>query len=341
MNTLLAVQNLTIRFITREGLLTAVDNLSFRIARGETLAMVGESGCGKSVTAMALMGLLPQATTRVEGQVVFNGKQLLTLPEPEFRNIRGKDMSMIFQEPMTSLNPVLSIGFQIDEALAAHTDMSAPARAELCLELLESVRIADAAQVLREYPHRLSGGMRQRVMIAMAVACNPQLLIADEPTTALDVTMQAQVLMVMRLLKEALNMSVLLITHDLGVVGENADRVGVMYGGRLMELAPARELFALPLHPYTQGLMQASPHVAGNAHFRTSRLTEIPGNVPALAHLPAGCPFVSRCARRLPLCDTDRPELRPVAACGQDDAHTVACFAVNGTNPEIFLSEKI
>ena len=321
-NTLLAVERLCIDFTTQQGLLRAVDNVRFSVGSGETLALVGESGCGKSVTAMSLMGLLPAKTTAVSGSIRFEERELIGISEPDMRRVRGRDISMIFQEPMTSLNPVFTIGSQIDEALAAHTDMPFKQRREKCLDLLRSVRITDAATIYDEYPHRLSGGMRQRVMIAMAVACGPKLLIADEPTTALDVTIQAQVLAVLRHLKQSLGMAMLLITHDLGVVAENADRVGVMYAGCLVETAPAGELFSRPLHPYTRGLMQASPKVTGNAHFRSGPLYEIPGNVPSLANLPKGCPFAPRCPERLERCVRERPALLP-----DNPEHSVACFA--------------
>jgi peptide/nickel transport system ATP-binding protein len=323
MEPLLDVRELSVRFLTQQGPLTAVDRIRFGIQPRETLALVGESGCGKSVTALAIMQLLPKDLSRFEGSAVFNGKDILKLAEPALRALRGREISMIFQEPMTSLNPVFTIAEQIDETLYAHTALNSRERGDRCLELLESVRIADAPEVLREYPHRLSGGMRQRAMIAMAVACNPRLLIADEPTTALDVTIQAQVLRVMSDLKDSLGMSILLITHDLGVVAEHADRVCVMYAGSLVEIAPVRSLFAEALHPYTQGLMKASPRVGSRENFRNSRLAEIPGNVPSLHQLPPGCAFAPRCRLCMPLCRERRPLLVDV---GQ--GRSVACFAV-------------
>lgn len=321
---LLQVTDFRISFDTQQGRLTAVDSLSFHLNPGETLALVGESGCGKSVSAMALMGLLPPRVSHVSGSARFAGEELVDLPEPGMRRIRGKKIAMIFQEPMTSLNPVFTVGDQIIEALEAHTNLTAGERENRCLELLESVRITDARQVRHEYPHRLSGGMRQRIMIAMAVACSPELLIADEPTTALDVTIQAQVLAVLRELKERLGMATLLITHDLGVVAENADRVGVMYAGGLVETASVRELFFHPLHPYTQGLMRASPRANSMDTFRTMRLSEIPGNVPSLAKLPKGCAFAGRCSKVLPRCRDERPVLSKKSL-----GHSVACFAVD------------
>ena len=323
MEALLDVKGLSVRFLTQHGTLTAVDRVKFGIQPRETLALVGESGCGKSVTALTIMQLLPREVSRFDGSAIFKGQDILHLAEPQLRALRGKEIAMIFQEPMTSLNPVFTIGEQIDEALSAHTSLNARERCERCQRLLEIVRIGDIPQVLREYPHRLSGGMRQRAMIAMAVACNPQLLIADEPTTALDVTIQAQVLKVMRDLKERLGMSIMLITHDLGVVAEQADRVSVMYAGCLVEVAPVRELFAEPLHPYTQGLMKASPRVNSKVNFRNSRLEEIPGNVPSLHKLPPGCAFAPRCRLCMPHCRAERPVLTEVAK-----GRSVACFAV-------------
>ena len=323
MEPLLQIKDFRISFDTQQGRLTAVHSLCFHLNPGETLALVGESGCGKSVTAMALMGLLPPRVSHVAGSARFAGEELVGLPEPGMRRIRGKKIAMIFQEPMTSLNPVFTVGDQIIEALEAHTDLTAAEREARCLALLESVRITDAKHVRHEYPHRLSGGMRQRIMIAMAVACGPDILIADEPTTALDVTIQAQVLAVLRDLKERLGMATLLITHDLGVVAENADRVGVMYAGCLVETAPVRELFARPLHPYTQGLMHASPRANSLDTFRTARLSEIPGNVPSLAKLPKGCTFAGRCSQVLPRCHEERPALL-----AQGAKHSVACFAL-------------
>ena len=326
MEPLLDVQELSVRFLTQQGPLTAVDHVSFIIQPRETLALVGESGCGKSVTALTIMQLLPRGLSQFEGSAIFQGQDLLGLDEPELRALRGKEIAMIFQEPMTSLNPVFTIEDQIDEALSAHTSLNSLERRNRCRELLEEVRIPDVHAVLREYPHRLSGGMRQRAMIAMAVSCNPRLLIADEPTTALDVTIQAQVLKVVRDLKDRLGMSLMLITHDLGVVAEQADRVSVMYAGSLVEVAPVKELFAGALHPYTQGLMKASPRVSSRENFRTSRLVEIPGNVPSLQRLPPGCAFAPRCHLCMTRCKEEKPRL---ADLGQGRA--VACFAVTSS----------
>jgi peptide/nickel transport system ATP-binding protein len=326
MEPLLDVKGLSVRFLTQQGPLTAVDRISFCIQPRETLALVGESGCGKSVTALSIMQLLPRGLSQFDGAALFRGKDLLRLTEPGLRALRGKEIAMIFQEPMTSLNPVFTVQEQIDEALSAHTFFNSQQRQKRCRELLEQVRIPDVNAVLREYPHRLSGGMRQRAMIAMAVACNPRLLIADEPTTALDVTIQAQVLKVLRDLKDSLGMSLILITHDLGVVAEQADRVSVMYAGSLVEVAPVKELFAEALHPYTQGLMKASPRVNSRDNFRTSRLVEIPGNVPSLQRLPLGCAFAPRCRLCMTRCKEEKPRL---ADLGQERA--VACFAVTGS----------
>jgi peptide/nickel transport system ATP-binding protein len=323
MEPLIAVNDLCVRFLTQQGPLTAVDRVSFCIQPKETLALVGESGCGKSVTALTIMQLLPKDLSQFDGSAHFQGKDLLRMGEAELRALRGKEIAMIFQEPMTSLNPVFNIEDQIDEALSAHTSLNSQERRSRCRELLEKVRIPDVHAILREYPHRLSGGMRQRAMIAMAVACNPRLLIADEPTTALDVTIQAQVLKVLRDLKESLGMSLMLITHDLGVVAEQADRVSVMYAGNLVEVARVKDLFARALHPYTQGLMKASPRVSSNENFRTSRLLEIPGNVPSLQKLPPGCPFAPRCHLCMPRCKEEKPRLEEM---GQ--GRSVACFAV-------------
>ncbi len=326
MEPLLDVKDLRVRFLTQQGPLTAVNKISFCIQPKETLALVGESGCGKSVTALSIMQLLPKGLSQFDGAALFRGRNLLGLPEPELRALRGKEIAMIFQEPMTSLNPVFTIQEQIDEVLTAHTVFNSQQRQNRCRELLEQVRIPDVNAVLKEYPHRLSGGMRQRAMIAMAVACNPRLLIADEPTTALDVTIQAQVLKVLRDLKDSLGMALMLITHDLGVVAEQADRVSVMYAGKIVEVAPVKDLFAKTLHPYTQGLMKASPRVNSSENFRTSRLTEIPGNVPSLQKLPPGCAFAPRCSLCMPKCRELKPYL---ADLGQ--GRSVACWAVTST----------
>jgi oligopeptide/dipeptide ABC transporter ATP-binding protein len=318
---LFSLQNLEVTLHTRAGALKALDGVSFDIASGETVALVGESGCGKSLTAMAIMRLLQMPPARIiGGKALLDGVDLAALPEREMRSMRGKQVSMIFQDPMSSLNPVLDIGTQLVEVLRAHSDLTAAAAWRRAQELLELVRIPNAAARLHEYPHRLSGGMCQRVMIAMAIACRPRLLIADEPTTALDVTIQAQLLSLLKTLQAESDMGLLIITHDLGVVAEIADRVVVMYAGSKVEEAPVETLFAKPLHPYTQGLLGATP--GGNAR-RGDRLTEISGMVPALSELPAGCAFVGRCSQATARCSIEKPVLFSPAP-----GRKVACFSV-------------
>jgi peptide/nickel transport system ATP-binding protein len=314
---LLDIRNLTIGFPNA----TPVRDLSFSVAPAETLAIVGESGSGKSLTALALMRLLPKTARIIAGQVRLGGDDLIPLPEIEMRHRRGRDIAMIFQEPMTSLNPVLTVGRQIGEVLRVHRGLSkAQARRETA-NLLDLVRIPNPERCLDDYPHRLSGGMRQRVMIAMAVACRPRLLIADEPTTALDVTIQAQVLELLDRLRSELSLSLLLITHDLGLVGQWADRVVVMYAGRKVEEAPPDALFAHPLHPYTRGLLAASPRLHDRLHYRQGRLSEIAGNI-ASALTEPGCPFAPRCPDRRAVCRTRFPDER-IAGPGRH----VACYA--------------
>ena len=291
MSTLLRVDNLTVRFPSAE----PVRNLSFEVEEGETLAIVGESGSGKSLTALALMRLLPKTAKIPTGKVSFDGRDLLAIEEREMRQLRGRDIGMIFQEPMTSLNPVLTIGKQITEVLRLHEGLSAKAARARAIELLDLVRIPDAHRRIDEYPHQLSGGMRQRVMIAIAVACRPKLLIADEPTTALDVTIQAQVLDLLDGLRRELDMALILITHDLGVVGQWADKVVVMYAGRKVEEALPDALFDTPLHPYTRGLLTASPRLNSDYHYSDGPLLEIPGSIVSAAG-EQGCPFRPRCS---------------------------------------------
>ncbi len=308
----LEVDNLSTYFFTRGGLVKAVDGVSLQVQRGETLAIVGESGCGKSVTALSLMRLVPYPPGRIaSGSVKLGGKDLLQFDEAEMRKVRGNRISMIFQEPMTSLNPVQTIGRQVGEALRLHQNMSKSAARDKAIAMLQLVQIPEAQRRAKEYPHQLSGGMRQRVMIAMALACEPELLIADEPTTALDVTIQAQILKLIVELQQKLGTAVLLITHDLGVVAETAQRVIVMYAGRKVEEAPVGPLFAEPLHPYTRGLMGSIPRlpVAG-VHIVTGerRLTEIAGTVPALSNLPHGCSFAPRCALAQDRCRQKAPD---------------------------------
>src|SRR6184192_2167645 len=297
---ILEVADLRTWFFTRDGVVRAVDGVSFHVIPGETLAIVGESGCGKSVTALSILRLIPSPPGRiVSGSIRFAGRDLLGLGEAQMRDVRGNEISMIFQEPMTSLNPVLTIGHQIAEALRLHQDLSKNAANKKAVEMLRLVKIPEPAQRAREYPHQLSGGMRQRAMIAMALACNPRVLIADEPTTALDVTIQAQILDLILDLQKRLGTAVVLITHDLAVVAETAHRVIVMYAGKKVEEADVEELFEAPLHPYTHGLLASIPHLAvigGDTGVVTNgRLKEIPGQVPALTNLPPGCSFAPRC----------------------------------------------
>jgi peptide/nickel transport system ATP-binding protein len=323
--TLLEVENLGTWFFTRQGIVKAVDAVDFTVARGETLAIVGESGCGKSMTALSLMRLIPDPPGRiVAGSVKLAGRDLLTLTEEEMRGVRGNEISMIFQEPMTSLNPVMTIGAQIAEALILHRGLNRKQALERAVEMLDLVRIPEPRQRSREYPHQLSGGMRQRAMIAMALACNPKVLIADEPTTALDVTIQAQILELIVELQREFGAAVLLITHDLGVVAETAHRVIVMYAGRKVEEASVEELFAHPLHPYTRGLMNSIPRLdlmRGLDQKAAERLQEIPGIVPPLFALPEGCAFAPRC----PLADDKcRREYPPYEL--KQTGHWAACW---------------
>jgi peptide/nickel transport system ATP-binding protein len=321
---LLEIEGLKTHFFTRDGVVRAVDGVSFSVAAGETLAVVGESGCGKSVTSLSIMRLVASPPGRiVAGRIKFQGTDLLALSEREMRDIRGNDISMIFQEPMTSLNPVLTIGRQIGETLTLHQGMDRAAAEERAIEMLRLVGIPEPAQRIRQYPHELSGGMRQRVMIAMALACDPKLLIADEPTTALDVTVQAQILDLMGQLKARTGTAIILITHSLGVVAEMAQRVVVMYGGRKVEEAPVGPLFARPRHPYTQALLGSVPRLGasladGNG---AGRLAEIPGVVPSLKEPIAGCIFASRCAHATQHCREAYPPLEEKAA-----GHWVACW---------------
>lgn len=312
---LLRVDNLTVRFPTSE----PVSRLSFEVGEGETLAIVGESGSGKSLTALALMQLLPRSAKIPNGRIEFAGRDLLGLDQKAMRNLRGREIAMIFQEPMTSLNPVLTIGRQITEVLTLHEGIRSKAARARAIELLSLVRIPDPQRRIDDYPHQLSGGMRQRVMIAIAVACRPRLLIADEPTTALDVTIQAQVLDLLDTLRRELSMAVVLITHDLGVVAQWADKVVVMYAGRKVEQALPGALFRTPLHPYTHGLLAASPRLKTNLHYRDARLTEIPGSIVSAAG-EKGCPFRPRCAVARDNCAHFVPDLVEV---GKD--RLVAC----------------
>jgi peptide/nickel transport system ATP-binding protein len=317
---LLDVENLRAHFATPAGVLRAVEGLSFHIDVGETLAIVGESGCGKSVTAMSILRLVPQPPGRIGGAIRFEGRDLLTLPEAAMRYLRGNQISMIFQEPMTSLNPVLTVGRQIGETLRLHQGLGARAARDRAVEVLSLVGIPAPGQRVDEYPHQLSGGMRQRVMIAMALACDPKLLIADEPTTALDVTIQAQILDLMRALKTRLGSAIMLITHDLGVVAEMAQRVVVMYAGRLVEAASVRALFGAPMHPYTRGLLGAVPRLGDTLDGQRHRLAEIPGRVPSLLAPIIGCAYAGRCPLVSDVCRRVAPTVEERAP-----AHVVAC----------------
>ena len=334
---LLRVEDLRTHFRTADGVVKAVDGVSFSVGMRQTFALVGESGCGKSVTAYSIIGLVERPAGRVVGgRILMAGKDLVGLSERQMQQVRGRDISMIFQEPMTSLNPVFTCGNQIVEAIRLHRPVSAGKARELAIEMLDRVGIPEPAQRLEEYPHQLSGGMRQRVMIAMALSCNPRLLIADEPTTALDVTIQAQILDLMKDIQKSAGLSILLITHDLAVVAETADVVGVMYASKIVELTDVVNLYAKPLHPYTQGLFRSLPRL-GQAK---NRLDTIPGTVPDPLALPAGCRFCPRCnvGRDLSRCRTQEPPLREVAP-----KHWVACWESPGheaapeTDPSLFV----
>jgi oligopeptide/dipeptide ABC transporter ATP-binding protein len=321
--TLLDVRNLSTQFATRGGVVRAVDDVSWDVKQGETVALVGESGCGKSVSALSILRLVAQPAGRiVGGQVIFKGRDLLTLDEEAMRRVRGREIAMIFQEPMTSLNPVLSIGRQLTEGLEIHLGKTPEQARVRAGELLAMVGIPDPERRLPQYPHQFSGGMRQRMMIAMALACEPSLILADEPTTALDVTIQAQILELMKDLSRRLGVAMLMITHNLGVVARYADRVNVMYAGRIIEQGTARELYGNPRHPYTLGLLRSVPRLDEP---RRSRLAPIDGQPPDLTRLPAGCSFVPRCAFRVERCTVERPPLRSVAQNGAS-GHVSACW---------------
>ena len=321
MEPLLSVKNLKVAFKTDGGLVKAVNDVSFNLQEGETLGIVGESGSGKSVSSMAIMRLLPPATTRIDpdSQIIFKGQDMLKIKEDQMRKIRGKEIAMIFQDPMTSLNPVITIGKQITESLRLHMHMDERAANKRAVELMKLVGIPSAEKRLKDYPHQFSGGMRQRVMIAMSISCDPKLLIADEPTTALDVTIQAQILELLKKLRQELGTAIILITHDLGVVAGMADRIQVMYAGRIVETAPARRLYANPRMPYTIGLLNSIPKLNESGH---DRLIPIPGLPPDMISLPPGCPFEPRCAyRQSAVCQSKVPDLREV-----EEAHRAACL---------------
>ncbi|GAB4335455.1 MAG: ABC transporter ATP-binding protein [Dehalococcoidia bacterium] len=316
---LLEVKDLRTYFYTQEGTVKAVDGTTYEVEEGETLGLVGESGCGKSVSALSILRLIPQPPGKiVSGEIIFQGRDLLKLDEAEMRRVRGNDIAMIFQEPMTSLNPVLTIGRQMTEALELHMDLHGKAARDRAAELLEMVGIPAARNRLDDYPHQFSGGMRQRVMIAMAMSCNPKLLLADEPTTALDVTIQAQILEVMNRLSQEFGTAVIIITHNLGVVARYADRVNVMYAGRVIETALAEELYGNPKHPYTVGLLNSVPRLDET---RKEKLVPIEGLPPDLAHLPPGCSFYERCTWRQERCKEEYPPWTLVG-----DKHYAACW---------------
>ncbi|WP_040212438.1 ABC transporter ATP-binding protein [Clostridium polynesiense] len=316
---LVEFKNLKTYFHTSDGVVKAVNDVSFKIKEGETVCVVGESGCGKSVTAMSLMRLIPTPPGKIEGgEILFEGKDLLKYTEAEMRDVRGNDVSVIFQEPMTSLNPVFKVGDQICEAIILHQKLSKQEAEKKAIEVLKIIGIPRAEEIMKSYPHELSGGMRQRIMIAMAVSCNPKLLIADEPTTALDVTIQAQILDLMRDIKKKLNTSILLITHDLGVVAEMADYVVVMYAGKVIEEAPVEELFKNPLHPYTVGLLKSKPILNKDTG---NRLYSIPGQVPNPIGMPDNCYFNTRCDKCMKVCKEKQPALINV-----NERHKVACW---------------
>ncbi|MBI3457244.1 MAG: ABC transporter ATP-binding protein [Candidatus Rokubacteria bacterium] len=318
---LLEVKGLKTYFYTDEGVVRAVDGIDLHIDKGETLGVVGESGCGKTVTALSIMKLIPMPPGRiVEGQILWEGRNLVPFSPHQIRKVRGKEIAMVFQEPMTSLNPVFTIGEQIAEAIRLHEGLGRRGAMEKTIEMLKLVHIPNPERRVKEYPHQLSGGMRQRVMIAMALSCNPKLLIADEPTTALDVTIQAQILDLLNELKAKLGMAVMLITHDMGVIAETAQRVMVMYAAKVVEEAPVKDLFKEPLHPYTQGLLRSIPRI-DVAATKKQRLEAIPGVVPNLLEVPPGCRFAPRCQFVKPMYMEKEPPLKEVRP-----GHKVACW---------------
>jgi len=317
---LLSVMNLRTRFHIYEGMVTAVDGVNLDVYRGETLGMVGESGCGKSVTALSILRLLASPPAEIQGEILFEGANLLGLSLDEIRKIRGNAISMIFQEPMTSLNPVLTIGEQISEAIRLHQGVDRQDAWSKAVEMLQMVQIPSPEMRAYEYPHQLSGGMRQRAMIAMALSCRPRLLLADEPTTALDVTIQAQIVDLMERLKEEFETSIVLITHNLGLIAEMAKRVLVMYTGKVVEEASVEDLFQEPLHPYTQGLLESIPWIGKKLKTGRRQLQEIPGIVPSLLEMPEGCRFHPRCSRAMAICSKEEPPLV------QKDGRRVLCW---------------
>lgn len=319
---ILKIKNLKTFFYTYDGVAKAVDGISYWLSAGESLGIVGESGCGKSVSALSILRLIPDPPGRiVEGQIYFKETNLLELSYDRMREIRGNRISMIFQEPMTSLNPVFTVGHQIAEAFRLHQGLTRKEALDKSIEALRLVNIPSPEKCVSQYPHELSGGMRQRAMIAMALACNPEILIADEPTTALDVTIQAQIIDLMLQLKEELGMAIILITHDLGIIAETAKRVIVMYAGKIVEEAPTRTIFKAPLHPYSQGLLQSMPRLGDKVRVGRVRLEEIPGIVPSLYELPAGCRFSTRCRHTMEICRKEEPELEEI-----EEGHFCRCW---------------
>jgi oligopeptide/dipeptide ABC transporter ATP-binding protein len=317
---LLAVDDLRVHLFTNRGVVRAVDGVGFTLSAGESLGIVGESGCGKTMTALSLMRLIPSPPARiVSGRIMFDGEDVVALDEPRLRALRGNAMAMIYQDPMTTLNPVFSVGEQIAEAVRLHRDASRAAARARAVEMLELVGIPDPGRCAQSYPHQLSGGMRQRAVIAMALACHPKLLIADEPTTALDVTIQAQILDLMRRLQQELGTAIILITHDLGVIADLVDTVVVMYAGKVVEGAPVKQLFAAPRHPYTQGLLRSVPSLETREH----RMRTIEGTVPSAYAMPPGCRFHPRCGIARDVCRTDEPPLVPDGVGGE-----AACWAL-------------
>ena len=320
---MLQVKGLKTYYYTEEGVVPAVDGLDFEVAQGETFAIVGESGCGKSVTSLSILGLIPNPPGKIiAGEILYNGEDLLKKTEKQMRAIRGNEISMIFQEPMTSLNPVFTVGRQIGESFKYHQHLGKKEARDRAIEMLRLVGIPSPDKVVDDYPHQLSGGMRQRVMIAMALACNPRVLIADEPTTALDVTIQAQIMRLLKQLKEKMGTSIILITHDLGVIAQIAQRVMVMYCGEAVECCAAREIYKNPLHPYTSGLLASVPKLTDDD---MAELPAIPGMVPSPSELPKGCRFAPRCGKCGPRCLQEKPELVEL-----EDGHKVRCFLYEG-----------
>lgn len=332
MNNLIEVNNLKTYFFTDRGVVKAVDGVSFSMQKGKTLGVVGESGCGKSITAMSILKLIEKPGKIVDGTIIFDGKNIVEMNDEEIRSIRGNDISMIFQEPMTSLNPVFKISDQIMEPLMLHQNMDENEAKKVAVEMLDMVGIPRPAEVANDYPHQLSGGMRQRVMIAMALACNPKMLIADEPTTALDVTIQAQILKLMNDLKEKTNTAIMLITHDLGVIAQMADHVIVMYAGKVVESAPVRELFFNPKHPYTKGLMASIPSLDQEK----SRLHTIKGIVPSPFELPQGCYFEPRCEFAKPECKLKMPDI-----VNYSENHKVRCLLYSDKVEKEHYTEEV